>query len=77
MPLFCKQCNSRRLPEHHEAEKQTMWLCKECKNFVDMGDVIIREQTDEEREEVRKKQEEFEKTTPLSNEKRVRRKGVN
>ena len=42
-----------------------------------MDDVIIREQTDKEREEVSRKQEEFEKTTPLSNEKRVRRKGVN
>jgi len=77
MPLFCKQCNSRRLPEHHEAEKQTLWLCEKCKNFVNIEDVIIREQTEEEREKIRKKLEEFEKTTPFTNEKRARRKGVN
>lgn len=77
MSLFCKQCNSRRLPERHEAEKQTMWLCKKCENFVDMEDIIIREQTDEERQEVKRRLEEFEKTINFQDEKMIRRKGVN
>ncbi|MFB5624442.1 MAG: hypothetical protein ACE5RP_05970 [Nitrosopumilus sp.] len=77
MSLFCKQCNSRRLPERHEAEKQTMWLCKKCENFVDMEDIIIREQTDEERQEVKRNLEEFEKTINFQDEKMIRRKGVN
>lgn len=77
MPLFCKQCNSRRLPEYHEAEKQTWWLCKKCQNFVNAEDIIIREQTDEERNEVKRKLEEFEKTINFPKDKLVRRKGVN
>lgn len=77
MSLFCKQCNSRRFPEHHGAEKQTMWLCKKCENFVDMEDTIIREQTEDERQEVKRKLEEFENTINFQDEKMVRRKGVN
>ena len=77
MPLFCNKCDSRRLPEYHESEKETLWLCKKCENFVDGKDVIVREQTDEEREEVKRKLEEFEKTSNFPKEKLVRRKGVN
>ncbi len=28
-----------------------VWLCEKCHNFVDMEDHIIREQTDEEKDE--------------------------
>jgi ribosomal protein L37AE/L43A len=77
MPLFCKQCESRRFPEHLEAEKQTLWLCKKCENFVNDEDVIVREQTDEERSEAKRKLEEFEKTINFPKGKLVRRKGVN
>jgi ribosomal protein L37AE/L43A len=77
MTLFCKQCDSRRLPEYHEAEKQTLWLCKKCQNFANGEDVIVREQTGDERKEVKRKLEEFEKTTNFPKGKLVRRKGVN
>ncbi len=60
MPLFCKQCNNRRLPRWMTAEKMTLWICETCKNFVDMEDIIIREQTEEERQESKRKLEEFE-----------------
>ena len=59
MPLFCKQCESRRLPVMLSAGEKTMWLCEKCKNFVDMEDFIIREQTEEERQESKRKLEEF------------------
>ena len=60
MPLFCKQCESRRLPVMLSAGEKTLWLCEKCKNFVDMKDFIIREQTEEERQEIKRKLEEFE-----------------
>jgi hypothetical protein len=60
MPLFCKQCKSRRLPVILSAGEKAMWLCEKCKNFVDMEDFIIREQTEEERQESKRKLEEFE-----------------
>jgi len=60
MPLFCKQCNNRRLPRWMTAEKMTLWICETCKNFVDADDFIIREQTEEERQESKRKLEEFE-----------------
>ncbi len=47
MPLFCKQCNNRRLPRWMTAEKMTLWICETCKNFVDAEDVIIREDVSE------------------------------
>ncbi len=77
MPLFCKQCSDRRYPEYHETEKETLWLCKTCRNFTNAEDVIVREQTDEEREAVAKKLEEFDKTSNFPAEKLSRRKGVN
>ena len=77
MTLFCKQCEGRRLPEYSQAEKQTLWLCKKCQNFSNDVDVIVREQTDEERKEVKMKLEEFEKTVNFPKGKLVRRKGVN
>ena len=77
MTLFCKQCNSRRLPECFEEGKLTLWLCKKCENFADGEDVIIREQTDEERSQVKRRLEEFEKTNNFPKENMTRRKGVN
>ena len=77
MPLFCKQCNNRRMPIFQKAENISLWLCEKCKNFVDAEDVIIREQTKEEIEDAKKKAEEFEKTSNFPKEKLVRRKGVN
>ena len=47
MPLFCKQCNNRRLPRWMIAEKMTFWICETCKNFVDAEDIIIREYVSE------------------------------
>ena len=78
MPLFCKQCNGRRLPIFQYTEKLTLWLCETCENFVDPDDVIIREFTKSEKDEINAKLVEFEKsTTSLSEEKMTRRKGVN
>lgn len=77
MTLFCKQCGSRRFPECFTDGKLTLWLCKKCENFADGEDVIIREQTDEERSEVKRKLEEFDKTNIRTKEKMTRRKGVN
>lgn len=77
MTLFCKQCNDRRLPEYIQAEKQTLWLCKKCQNFANDEDSIVREQTEDERNEIKRKLEEFEKTVNFPKGKLVRRKGVN
>ena len=55
-----------------------MWLCEKCENFVDSDDVIIREQTKSEKDEINAKLETFKTSTAsTSGEKRVRRKGVN
>ena len=43
MPLFCKQCSGRRLPKTVMPENRTLWLCENCKNFVDLEDFIVRE----------------------------------
>ncbi len=78
MPLFCKQCNGRRLPIFQYSENKTLWLCETCENFVDADDVIIREFTKSEKDEIKVKLEEFEKSTEsLPAEKMNRRKGVN
>jgi len=78
MPLFCKQCNGRRLPIFQYTDKLTLWLCETCENFVDSNDVIIREISKSEKDEMNAKLEKFEKSTAsLSAEKMTRRKGVN
>lgn len=77
MPLFCKQCEGRRLPIVLSESDKAMWLCEKCQNYVDADDFIIREQTDEERQENKRKLEEFKNTTVSKGEKLVRRKGVN
>jgi hypothetical protein len=48
MPLFCKQCTGRRLPKTAMPENRTLWLCENCKNFVDLEDFIVREAKEEE-----------------------------
>ena len=77
MPLFCKQCNDRRLPIFQTTEKITLWLCKKCENFVDPQDIIIRELTKLEKDEMSAKLEDFKNNTVLTGEKLTRRKGVN
>ena len=47
MPLFCKQCSGRRLPKTVMPENRTLWLCENCKNFVDLEDFIVREAKEE------------------------------
>ena len=58
-------------------ENTSLWLCEKCKNYTDAEDFIVREQTEEEIQEIKKKLEEFEKTTNFPKEKLSRRKGVN
>jgi ribosomal protein L37AE/L43A len=77
MTLFCKQCNSRRLPIYQAIEKNTFWHCEKCQNFADGEDVIIRELTKAEIDEINKKLEDFKKNVVLTGEKMSRRKGVN
>ena len=77
MPLFCKQCNGRRVPIFQEEENTSLWLCEKCKNFVDEKDFIVREQTDQERQDIERKLKEFEETSNFPSEKLSRRKGVN
>ena len=77
MPLFCKQCNDRRLPIFQTTEKITLWLCEKCENFVDPQDVIVREWAQSEKDETKTKLVDFKKNVVLTGEKRTRRKGVN
>ena len=77
MTLFCKQCNERRLPIVFAKDKAPLWICEKCRNFADGEDTIIREVTKEEKEDMKKKLEDFENNTKLNGEKLKRRKGVN
>ncbi|MCV0430333.1 hypothetical protein [Nitrosopumilus sp.] len=77
MTLFCKQCNERRLPIVFAKDKPPLWLCDKCENFADGEDNIVRELTKEEKDEMKKKLDDFEKNTVLTGEKLSRRKGVN
>ena len=58
MPLFCKQCKGRRLPKSVIPENTTLWLCENCKNFVDTKDFIVRKAK---AEECNKSQEDYKK----------------
>ena len=69
MPLYCKQCEERRYPQYSSDDKGTLWLCNKCQNFTDADDVIIREQTQGERDAIKAKAEEFERTSKFSGEK--------
>ena len=77
MTLFCKQCNERRYPIVQQKDKAPLWLCEKCENFADGVDVIIRELTKEEKDEMNKKLEDFKDNVTLTGEKLRRRKGVN
>jgi len=77
MTLFCKQCNERRLPIVFAKDKDPLWLCAKCENFADGVDVIIREITKDEKDEMNKKLDNFKKNVVLTGEKLHRRKGVN
>ena len=78
MPLLCKECNGRRFPIAFPEERDALWLCEKCKNFVNIKDEFIREWTEKEIEENRMKLESFnndvttEKTPEIK-----RRSGVN
>ncbi len=77
MTLFCKQCNQRRYPIVQQKDKAPLWLCKKCENFADGIDVIVRELTKEEKDEMNKEITDFKDTVTLTGEKLRRRKGVN
>ena len=78
MPLLCKECNGRRFPIAFPEERDALWLCEKCKNFVNIKDEFIREWTEKEIEENRLKLENF--TNDVTTEKTPeikRRSGVN
>ena len=77
MTLFCKQCNERRVPIVFAKDKPPLWLCEKCENFADGNDIIVREQTKEERDQMNEKLETFQKDFVSTGEKKSRRKGVN
>ncbi len=77
MPLFCNQCEGRRVPIFMKEENSSLWLCQKCENYVDAENIIVREQTEDERQKIKKKLDEFEKTSNFPKEKLARRKGVN
>jgi hypothetical protein len=78
MPLLCKECNGRRYPIAFPEERDALWLCEKCKNFVNINDEFIREWTEKEMEENRLKLENFNNdvTTKKTSEIK-RRSGVN
>ena len=43
MPLLCKDCNGRRFPIAFPDQRDALWLCEKCKNFVNSEDFIVRE----------------------------------
>ena len=48
MPLSCKECNGRRFPIMFSDQRDALWLCEKCKNFVNIKDEFVREWTKEE-----------------------------
>ena len=78
MPLLCKECNERRLPIAFPEERDALWLCEKCKNFVNIKDEFIREWTEKEMEENRLKLENFNNDVTVKKTPEVkRRSGVN
>jgi len=76
--LFCKECNGRRLPIAFPEERDALWLCEKCKNFVNIKDEIIREWTDKEIEENKVKLENFNNDVTIEKTPEIkRRSGVN
>jgi|TARA_B110000438_G_C15593648_1_gene554982 hypothetical protein len=78
MPLLCKECNGRRLPIAFPEERDALWLCEKCKNFVNINDEFIREWTEKEIAENKLKLENFNNNvTPEKTPEIKRRSGVN
>jgi hypothetical protein len=78
MPLLCKECNGRRFPIAIPEERDALWLCEKCKNFVNIKDEFIREWTEKEIEENRLKLENFNNDVTAEKTPEIRRRsGVN
>ena len=78
MPLLCKKCNGRRFPIAFPEERDALWLCEKCKNFVNIKDEFIREWTEKEIEENRLKLENFNNDVTAEKTPEIRRRsGVN
>ncbi len=78
MPLLCKECNGRRFPIAFPEERDALWLCEKCKNFVNIKDEFIREWTEKEIEENRLKLENFNNDVTVEKTREIRRRsGVN
>ena len=78
MPLLCKECNGRRFPIAFPEERDALWLCEKCKNFVNIKDEFIREWTEKEMEENRLKLENFNNDVTAEEAPEIkRRSGVN
>ena len=78
MPLSCKECNGRRFPIMFSDQRDALWLCEKCKNFVNIKDEFVREWTKEEMEETKQKLENFQKDVTTEKTPEIkRRSGVN
>ena len=78
MPLLCKECNERRFPIAFPEERDALWLCEKCKNFVNIKDEFIREWTEKEMEENKLKLENFNNDVTVKKTPEIkRRSGVN
>ena len=75
MPLLCKECNGRRLPIAFPEERDALWLCEKCKNFVNIKDEFIREWTEKEIEENRLKLENFNNDVTAEKTPEIKRRG--
>ena len=78
MPLLCKECNGRRFPIAFPEERDGLWLCEKCKNFVNIEDEFVREWTEKEIEENKSKLENFQKDVTAEKTPEIKRRtGVN
>ena len=75
MPLLCKECNGRRFPIAFPEERDALWLCEKCKNFVNIKDEFIREWTEKEIEENRLKLENFNNDVTAEETPEIKRRG--
>jgi len=78
MPLLCKECHGRRFPIAFPEERDALWLCEKCKNFVNIEDEFVREWTEKEIEENKSKLENFQKDVTAEKTPEIKRRtGVN
>ena len=78
MPLSCKECNGRRFPIMFSDQRDALWLCEKCKNFVNIKDEFVREWTKEEMDENKRKLENFQKDVTTEKTPEIKRSsGVN